>query len=79
VLLGRADEALTEATNLSGDKVKADSLTLALFYDLKDEPERAATELESYLRKSPQARNAEALKSEIKRLREKAQNKTTRP
>jgi len=79
VLINRADQALTQALNLSDNKAKPDSLTLALFYDLKGEPERAATELESYLRKAPQAKNSEALKSEIKRLREKAQNKTTQP
>jgi Flp pilus assembly protein TadD len=79
VLINRADQALTQALKLSDNKAKPDSLTLALFYDLKGEPERAATELETHLRKAPQAKNAEALKSEVKRLREKAQNKTTQP
>ena len=75
-LLERADQALTQALNQSDKKMKPDSPTLALFYEMKGEPERAAAELEAYLRKAPQARNAEALKSEIKRLREKTQTKS---
>jgi hypothetical protein len=47
-------------------------MTLALFYELKGEPERAASELESYLKKNPQLKNAAAIQNEIKRLREKA-------
>jgi TolA-binding protein len=74
-LLGRADQALAQALSQSDNKMKPDSPTLALFYEMKGEPERAATELESYIRKTPQARNAEAIKNEIRRLREKAQTK----
>jgi tetratricopeptide (TPR) repeat protein len=74
-LLKRADEALNQALSQSENKMKPDSPTLALFYEMRGEPERAATELESYLRKAPQTRNSEALKNEIKRLREKAQVK----
>ena len=74
-LLARADQALAQALSQSDNKMKPDSPTLALFYEMKGEPERAATELESYLRKAPQARNAEALKNEIKRLRDKTQPK----
>lgn len=70
-LLAKAERALTEAYNLSGQKLTADRLTLALFYELKDEPARAADELEEYLRKSPKA-NTEAIQGEIKRLRTKA-------
>lgn len=79
VLLSNADEELTEALRLSDNKAKPDSLTLALFYEMKGEPERAAKELESYLSKAPQAKNADALKNEIKRLRQKAQNGAARP
>jgi len=74
-LLARADQALAQALSQSDNKMKPDSPTLALFYEMKGEPERAAAELESYLRKAPQARNAEALTTEIKRLREKTQVK----
>lgn len=76
-LLGRAELALNQAARLGGDKVKADSQTLALFYELKGEPARAAAEWESYLRR-PEAKNAEVIQNEIKRLRDKA-NATKSP
>jgi len=78
-LLNQADRALAQALNLSDHKMKPDGPTLALFYEMKGEPERAASELEAYLKKSPDARNAAALKSEIKRLRDKAQAHATTP
>jgi len=78
-LLNRADLALNQALNLSENKMKPDSPTLALFYEMKGEPERAAAELETYLKKAPDARNAAALKNEIKRLRDKAQARANRP
>ena len=62
----------SQAANLSENKLKPDSMTLALFYELKGEPERAAAELESYMKKTPQLKNSEPLQNEIKRLREKA-------
>lgn len=71
-LLGRAEVAISQAATLSENKLKPDSMTLALFYDLKGEPERAAAELESYLQKNPQLKNSTTIQSEIKRLREKA-------
>lgn len=79
VLLSRAEQALTQALNLSDNKLRPDVPTLAMFYEMKGEPERAAKELESYLRKTPQSKNADALKIEIKRLREKAQANSPRP
>jgi Tfp pilus assembly protein PilF len=74
-LLGRADVALAQATNLSENKLKPDTMTMALFYELKGEPEKAAAELESYLKKTPQMKNSEAIQTEIKRLRDKAKTK----
>ena len=71
-LLSRAEIAMSQAATLSENKLKPDSLTLALFHELKGQPERAAAELESYLKKSPQLKNSEAIQNEIKRLREKA-------
>jgi hypothetical protein len=50
-------------------------MTMALFYELKGEPEKAASELESYLKKTPQMKNSAAVQNEIKRLREKAKTK----
>jgi tetratricopeptide (TPR) repeat protein len=70
-LLSRAEAAIAQAAGLSENKLKPDTMTLALFYELKGEPERAATELESFLRKNPQLKNAAAIQNEIKRLREK--------
>jgi len=48
-------------------------MTMALFYELKGDPERAAAELESYIKKNPQLKNSPALQNEIKRLRDKTQ------
>ena len=70
--LSRAEIALSQAANLSQNKLKPDSMTMALFYELKGEPERAAAELEAYMKKTPQLKNSPALQNEIKRLREKA-------
>ena len=71
-LLSRAEIAMTDAARLSENKLKPDTMTIALFYELKGDPERAAAELESYLRKTPQIKNSAAIQAEIKRLREKA-------
>lgn len=75
-LLGRAEVAVNEAGELSGNKMKPDSLTLALFYEMKGEPNRAADTLDAYLRKTPAAKSPE-IESEIKRLRDKA--RTSKP
>ena len=74
-LLGRAEVALAQAADLSENKLKPDTMTMALFYELKGDPEKAAAELESYLKKTPQMKNSAALQNEIKRLREKAKTK----
>lgn len=74
-LLGRAELALSQASDLSENKLKPDTMTMALFYELKGDPDKAAAELESYLKKSPQIKNSAAIQSEIKRLREKAKTK----
>ena len=71
-LLGRAEVAINQAASLSDNKLKPDTMTMALFYELKGDPERAAAELEAYMKKSPQLKNSEALQNEIKRLRDKA-------
>ncbi|HKV37231.1 MAG TPA: tetratricopeptide repeat protein [Pyrinomonadaceae bacterium] len=78
-LLSRAEVAIEQAASLSENKSKPDSLTLALFYELKGEPGKAAGELEAYLQKNPQLKNSEPLKSEIKRLREKSGATKTEP
>jgi tetratricopeptide (TPR) repeat protein len=67
--LDRAEVALTQASNLSNKKLSADHLTMAMFYEMKNERERAANELEQYLRKAPDAPNADAIREAIRRLR----------
>lgn len=76
-LLSRAELAIGQASSLSENKLKPDSMTLALFYELKGEPERAAAELDSYLKKNPQLKNPAPLQNEIKRLRGKARASKT--
>ena len=78
-LLGRAETEIAQAANTNGSKLKPDSMTLALFYELKGEPERAATELESYVQKNPQLKNSAAIQAEIKRLRDKARSGKSTP
>ena len=71
-LISRAEIALSQASNLSENRLKPDPMTMALFYELKGDPERAAAELESYIKKTPQLKTSTALQNEIKRLRDKA-------
>lgn len=68
-ILKRAEAALAQAYELSGKKLMADHLSLAMLYEMKGERERAADELEQYLRKAPTAKNANAIREAIKRLR----------
>jgi tetratricopeptide (TPR) repeat protein len=78
-LLGRAEVAINQAATLSETKLKPDSMTLALFHELRGDPAKAAAELESYVQKNPQLKNSEALQNEIKRLREKARTAKPNP
>jgi tetratricopeptide (TPR) repeat protein len=78
-LLSRAEAAMAQAATASDNKARPDSMTLALFYELRDQPERAAAELESYVQKNPQLKNSAAIQGEIKRLRDKAQAKKSNP
>ena len=68
-ILSRAEISLTQASNLSEKKAKPDHLTLAMFYEMKGDNSRAAKELEDYLQRNPNAKNAESLKAIITRLR----------
>ncbi len=76
-LLSRAEAAMAQAANLSENRLKPDSMTLALYHEMRGEPDRAAAELESYVQKNPQLKNSEPLQNEIKRLREKARTGKT--
>lgn len=78
-LLGRAEVVLSQAASLSDNRAKPDTMTMALFYDLKGQPDKAAAELEAYLQKNPQLKNSAAIQSEIKRLREKGHATKSNP
>jgi tetratricopeptide (TPR) repeat protein len=78
-LLSRAEAAMAQASNLSENRLKPDSMTLALYHEMRGEPDRAAAELESYVQKNPQLKNSEPLQNEIKRLREKARTSKANP
>ena len=78
-LLGRAEAAMAQAANLSENRLRPDSMTLALYHEMRGEPDRAAAELESYVQKNPQLKNSEPLQNEIKRLREKARTSKSNP
>jgi cytochrome c-type biogenesis protein CcmH/NrfG len=68
--------ALTEAErvllqSLKQNDRRADAhLQLARVYEKRGEPARAASELEKYLRKTPNAKNAEQIKAAIKTLKQ---------
>ena len=68
-VLNRAEVAITDASNLSARKIKPDHLTLAMFYEMKGERTRSATELEIYLQENPKDRNAEDLRKLVDKLR----------
>jgi tetratricopeptide (TPR) repeat protein len=68
-ILGRAEIALAQASELSDKKLTGDHLSMAMFYEMRGERARAADELEQYLRKTPGAKNAEAIRETIKKLR----------
>jgi len=69
-IIKRAEVAFAEAAQLSDKKLTPDYLTLALLYEMKGERSRAADELEQYLKKNPDAKNADAIREEIRKLRE---------
>ena len=69
-ILKRAEVALAAASELSGKKLTADYLSLAMLYEMKGERARAAAELEQYLQKNPDAKNADTIREEIRKLRE---------
>lgn len=76
-IISRAEISLTQASNLSDKKVKADHLTLAMLYEMKGDYAGAAKELEGHLQENPNAKNADGLKTVIKRLRSSSNNKSS--
>ncbi len=67
--LDDAERALSEAYRLGGRKLPAALLQLARVYEKRGERARAADELERYLRQSPDAPNAPAVREAVKALR----------
>ena len=64
-----AENSLTRAYNLSGGKLAVVRLHRARLYERKGERERAAQELEQYLKESSGASNSDAIHEAIKKLR----------
>jgi Tfp pilus assembly protein PilF len=64
-----AENDLMKAYEMSGKKLASVHLQMARLYEKKGEPTRAADELESYLKLSPDAKNADAIREAIKKLR----------
>lgn len=68
--LDDAETSLKHAYELSGKKLAAAHLQLARVYEKRGQRDRAASELEQYLREAPDAKNADAVRQGIKKLRE---------
>jgi Tfp pilus assembly protein PilF len=64
-----AEAVLNKAYNLSGKKLATVHLQLARLYEKKGDPKRAASELEQYLRQSPNDQKAEQIRGAITKLR----------
>ncbi|MGB9179095.1 MAG: tetratricopeptide repeat protein [Pyrinomonadaceae bacterium] len=77
-ILDKAELALKQAAELSDNRLTADHFSLAMLYQMKGNNARAATELEQYLKKNPEARNADAIRKTIENLRN-ANNQKTSP
>jgi len=67
--LNDAETSLKHAYELSGKKLAAAHLQLARVYEKRGQRDRAASELEQYLREAPDAKNADAVRDGIKKLR----------
>ena len=70
-----AEENLRRASELGGKKGAVARLHLASLYDKEGKYDKAAEELEGYLKEVPEAANKEKIKEAIKRLREKNKGK----
>ena len=70
--LDEAEKALNRAATMGNKKSGEAHRQLARLYEKKGDRARAADELEQYLRKTPGAKNADAIREAIKKLREPA-------
>lgn len=68
-LLSAAEQALVKAEKVGGKKLAEVHRQRARLYEKKGDRARAANELELYLRNSPNAKNAAAIREAIKTLR----------
>lgn len=71
--LAEAEKSLLHAYDISHKKLSAVHFQLARVYEKRGERERAARELEEYLRENPNLTNAAAIRDAIKKLRAPAQ------
>ena len=67
--LGAAEQLLAKVAALGNSQLRADHLSMALFYEMKGERARAADELEQFLRQSPRPQNEAAVRDAIEKLR----------
>jgi tetratricopeptide (TPR) repeat protein len=71
-----AEKALAQADTLSSRKLAEVNLQRARLYEKRGDRARAADELEQYLHKAPNAKNADAVRQAVKQLRSTAGAKT---
>jgi Tfp pilus assembly protein PilF len=64
-----AEKDLAQAYEVSGKKLSAVHLQMARIHEKRGNLQRAADELEQYLRLTPDAKNAQAIRDAIKKLR----------
>ena len=64
-----AEKTFLRAYDVSGKKMQTVHLQLARLYEKRGERARAAGELEEFLKKSPEAKNAPAIREAIKKLK----------
>jgi tetratricopeptide (TPR) repeat protein len=75
-LYRKAEEALSEAYDLSSGRLAEVYLYRALIYEQRGERARAATELEQYLQQDSGAENADTIREAIRKLRDPAAGAT---
>lgn len=76
-LLQQAEESLSRAFALSGNRLSEVYLYRAMSYEVRGEREEAASQLEQYLAAHPEAAEAERVRDAIKKLRSPAAANTS--
>jgi tetratricopeptide (TPR) repeat protein len=67
--LDLAAQMLEKAKELGGGELRPDHFSMAMFYEMRGEPARAAEELEQYLQETPHAKNEAAVREAVRKLR----------